>query len=48
MTNSNLIHRLLVTHGVGYLPHVDRIYVIKDGAITEKGTYTELLQRQVN
>ncbi len=37
--------RILVTHGVSYLPKVDRIYVMKDGRITEKGTYLELLKR---
>ncbi len=37
---------MLVTHGVGYLPQVDRIFVLKEGRITEKGTYRELLRRQ--
>ena len=37
--------RILVTHGVGYLPQVDNIYVMKDGKISESGTYQELLQQ---
>ena len=35
-----------MTHGVGYLPQVDRIYVLKEGRITEKGTYEELLKKE--
>lgn len=35
--------RLLVTHGITYLPKVDRIIVLKDGKISEEGTYKELL-----
>ena len=35
--------RVLVTHGVKYLPMVDRIVVLKDGAISEMGSYKELL-----
>jgi len=34
--------RLLVTHGVHFLPQVDQIIVIKDGRISECGTYAEL------
>jgi ATP-binding cassette subfamily C (CFTR/MRP) protein 1 len=37
--------RVLVTHGVGYLPEVDRIVVMKEGRISEQGTYRELLER---
>jgi ATP-binding cassette subfamily C (CFTR/MRP) protein 1 len=37
--------RLLVTHGVKYLPVVDRIVVMKDGRITEEGTYRQLLDQ---
>ena len=35
--------RILVTHGVSFLPEVDNIIVMKDGCITETGSYTELL-----
>jgi len=35
--------RILVTNAVGLLPHVDYIYVMKDGAITDSGTFKELL-----
>ena len=38
--------RLLVTHGVSYLPQMDNILVMKDGAITENGSYTELLAQK--
>ena len=37
--------RLLVTHGVHYLPNVDRIIVLEGGKITEVGTYKELLKK---
>nr|CAB3219630.1 multidrug resistance-associated protein 1-like [Phallusia mammillata] len=36
--------RILVTHGVRYLPHVDRIIVLENGKITEEGTYDELIK----
>lgn len=32
-----------MTHSVTYLPSVDHIVVIKDGRITEQGSYQELL-----
>ena len=35
--------RLLVTHGITYLPKTDHIIVLKDGKITEQGSYNELL-----
>ncbi|XP_071797864.1 multidrug resistance-associated protein 1-like [Asterias amurensis] len=35
--------RILVTHGISYLPQVDHIIVIVNGEITEAGSYTELL-----
>jgi len=35
--------RILVTHGVSFLPYMDRIFVMKDGVISESGTYTALL-----
>ena len=37
--------RILVTHGVKYLPVVDRIVVMKEGRITEMGTYRQLLDQ---
>ncbi len=39
--------RIMVTHGVTYLPQVDQIIVIKDGEISETGTYKELLAKKV-
>ncbi|XP_077285787.1 multidrug resistance-associated protein 1-like [Arctopsyche grandis] len=38
--------RILVTHGITYLPEVDSIIVLKDGYITETGTYKELLAKK--
>ena len=38
--------RLLVTHNVSYLPKVDQIIVIKDGRISEKGSYEELVNQK--
>lgn len=35
--------RILVTHGIHWLPMVDRIAVITDGEISEIGTYEELM-----
>lgn len=35
--------KILVTHGVVFLPHVDNIYVMKDGTISETGNYRDLL-----
>lgn len=35
--------KILVTHGVVFLPYVDNIYVMKDGTISETGTYQDLL-----
>ena len=37
--------RVLVTHGVKFLPFVDNIIVIKGGKISEMGTYKELLDQ---
>lgn len=37
--------RILVTHGVSFLPKVDKIITIEDGAISEMGTYEELKAR---
>lgn len=38
--------RILVTHGITYLPEVDNIIVLKDGEISESGTYKELLDKK--
>ncbi|XP_019701146.1 multidrug resistance-associated protein 1 isoform X1 [Harpegnathos saltator] len=38
--------RVLVTHGITYLPEVDNIIVLKDGEITECGTYKQLLEKR--
>lgn len=35
--------RLLVTNAIKYLPEVDFIVVLKNGAVVESGTYDELL-----
>jgi ABC-type multidrug transport system fused ATPase/permease subunit len=35
--------RLLVTHGITYLPKCDHIIVIKNGRVSEQGSYQELL-----
>ncbi|XP_064636350.1 multidrug resistance-associated protein 1-like [Lineus longissimus] len=35
--------RILVTHGISYLPKVDYILVLNDGVISEMGTYRDLL-----
>lgn len=38
--------RLLVTHGLTYLPNVDEIYVVKDGEISERGNLKELIEKK--
>ncbi|XP_048103810.1 multidrug resistance-associated protein 1 [Alosa alosa] len=38
--------RVLVTHGMGFLPQADLILVLVDGEITESGSYQELLSRK--
>ncbi|XP_066498772.1 multidrug resistance-associated protein 1 [Hoplias malabaricus] len=38
--------RVLVTHGLSFLPQADLILVLVDGEITESGSYSELLGRQ--
>lgn len=38
--------RLLVTHGIQYLPQVNHIYVLKDGEISESGGYQQLLDKK--
>ncbi|XP_071376110.1 multidrug resistance-associated protein 1 isoform X3 [Centroberyx affinis] len=37
--------RVLVTHGLSYLPQVDLILVMVEGEITEMGSYLELMAR---
>jgi butyrate kinase len=36
--------RILVTHGVGYLPQTDLIVVLSSGTISEVGTYDQLME----
>ncbi|XP_014250192.1 multidrug resistance-associated protein 1-like [Cimex lectularius] len=38
--------RLLVTHSITFLPEVDFIIVLKDGSVSETGTYRELLDKK--
>lgn len=38
--------RVLVTHGLSFLPQADLILVMEDGEITEMGSYAELLSRK--
>lgn len=38
--------RLLVTHGISFLPQTDFIYVISNGEITESGLYSKLLEQK--
>ncbi|XP_014250122.1 multidrug resistance-associated protein 1 isoform X2 [Cimex lectularius] len=38
--------RLFVTHSITFLPEVDFIIVLKDGSISEMGTYKELLNKK--
>ena len=38
--------RVLVTHGVAYLQKVDYIVVVKEGRISEQGSYAELLEKK--
>ena len=35
-----------MTHSITHLPEVDNIIVMKDGKITETGTYKELLAQK--
>lgn len=37
---------MLVTHGISFLPQMDRILVMVDGKISESGTYKELLEQK--
>lgn len=36
--------RILVTHGIGFLPQTDSIVVLNAGQITEVGSYQQLLR----
>ncbi|XP_035783639.1 multidrug resistance-associated protein 1-like [Anopheles albimanus] len=38
--------RVLVTHGITYLPETDKIFVLRQGEISESGTYKELMDRK--
>ena len=38
--------RILVTHRVSFLPSVNQIIVIKDGFVSESGTFDELIDRR--
>ncbi|XP_058124357.1 multidrug resistance-associated protein 1 isoform X3 [Anopheles coustani] len=38
--------RVLVTHGITYLPNTDKIFVLREGEISESGTYQELMDRK--
>ncbi|XP_035914952.1 multidrug resistance-associated protein 1 isoform X5 [Anopheles stephensi] len=38
--------RVLVTHGITYLPNTDKIYVLREGEISESGTYQELMDKK--
>ncbi|KAL8573180.1 hypothetical protein ACOMHN_036165 [Nucella lapillus] len=35
--------RILVTHGIGFLPQVDKIVVLKGGKVSEVGSFTQLM-----
>jgi len=43
MNNPEGRTKILVTHALHFLPHVDYIYTIADGQIMERGTYTDLM-----
>ncbi len=38
--------RILVTHGLQWLPMVDHILVMKEGRVTEAGSYEDLVSRE--
>jgi hypothetical protein len=40
--------RVLVTHRVSVLPHVDQIIVLKDGTISESGSFEKLIANKAN
>lgn len=35
-----------MTHGLTYLPKVEKIVVLKNGTITEQGSYKELIEKK--
>ena len=35
-----------MTHGISFLPHVDYIYVMRNGRISEHGQYDELMHKR--
>ncbi len=37
--------RVLVTHGISFLPQVDQIVVLVDGRVSETGSYQDLLSQ---
>lgn len=45
-SNFLLQTRILVTHGVHWLPKVDLIVVMDNGTISEVGSYEELMQEK--
>lgn len=38
--------RVLVTHGIHWLPMVDTVVVMSDGVISEMGSYEELMSHE--
>ena len=38
--------RVLVTHGVTFLPQTDHIIVLKDGRVSEQGSYQDLVEQK--
>lgn len=38
--------RVLVTHGITYLPNTNKIFVLKDGEVSESGSYQELMDKK--
>ena len=37
--------RILVTHSLAFLPHVDRVIEVANGRVTHQGTYDDVMQR---